>query len=131
MIEELKEASRKLNASSDEFNSVLTDIQKEIQKLGIGLMVWRELISDSSVSKIFVGYARVDNNWTLAIRRVENNETEIWPLLSAPRYLRVRAVKGLRELVIGMTEAAKAFNEKTLQATIESIEILRDLQEIK
>lgn len=72
-------------------------------------------------------YARVKREWCLAIRIVNGNEAdpdreneEVWPFNDAPRYLRIKAVDKLPELIEALIEAtnatAKRLSEKVAPA---------------
>jgi hypothetical protein len=143
-IKELTDLSRRLNQKSDTLNEVISSINEKLAKLNIGVEAWLENspieptdphfnVEDQDekwplVDGTLLGYARVDDEYQLAIKEATLTEfdskglfhpdyyeiTKSWnlrPLLKVNRNIRVRAMDFVPELLqIIKREATKLLN---------------------
>jgi len=147
-INDLANLSRKLNQQSDKLNEIISSINAKLDKLNLGVEVWLDyrpiIVGDTETcdenwqptephrGATLLGYARVGDNWQLAIKEVtlvtkvndfreEQEEvrdpTDLKPLLQATREVRVRAMERIPTLL----DSVKAEASRLL-ASIEAAE---------
>jgi bifunctional DNase/RNase len=118
----LASAARRLNDGSDHLNRLISDIDKLLGKLMIGMdyIHTRPVAESVSYDKeghrvievSYVAYLKVNSGWHLAIKTVKVLEAKkqlaneapgsVLPLLEAPRRLRYAAVELLPDVVSGL-----------------------------
>jgi len=127
----LSETASALNTASDELTKTIAILDDALRKLNIGLTVWvpfRFRLDDNDTSGAYdqdeIGYAKVESNWGLALRRIYGNEAsddhiQIGPSLfkDTPRELRLLAVDKIPEVIEALSkeasETAMRVQEKT------------------
>jgi prefoldin subunit 5 len=126
----LSSVASSLNAASDELAKGVDILDEALRKLNIGLTVWvpfRFRVEDDSTGAYDqdeIGYAKVQSNWGLALRRIYGEEAsdthyEIGPSLfkDTPRELRLLAVDKIPEVFEALAKEAfnttKRIQEKT------------------
>ena len=140
-IKELSSLSTKLNQKSDKLNSIISTVNRKLTKLNFGIEVWlahdpveagdyqvfydenehEESASQRTIT--LLGYAKVDDEWQLAVKRTlcqineagEEEITNTWgvqPLLKAPRVVRSSAMR----LIPDLLDALKDRGESLLRA---------------
>jgi hypothetical protein len=116
-FQQLSSIAASLNKASDEFTKVVSELDASLQRLNVGLVVWVTVVklgNGSAYEIEQIGYAKVDGNWRIAIRKLRGNEeseyedvvTNTWAFNDAPRQVRLRSVEKLPELVSGLAKAA-------------------------
>lgn len=118
----LASAARRLNDGSDHLNRLISDIDKLLGRLMIGMdyvhprPVAESVTYDKEGHRVieisYVAYLKVARGWHLAVKTVKVLEAKkqmanespgsIVPLLEAPRRLRYAAVEVLPDLVTGL-----------------------------
>lgn len=92
-LKELKSISKVLNDSSDTLTSTLSEINKEINKLNLGVQIWLEgspllpgrrkappqnyptpYVHTIEEGALILGYARTSEGWGLAVKEVDIQE---------------------------------------------------------
>lgn len=83
-----------LNEECDRMQTCIDKIDAAMKKIATGLEYWHKVpyvpeISDT-ISECYVGYAKVGQNWGIAIQTVDadNGRRAFWLFRSAPRNLR-------------------------------------------
>lgn len=114
-FETLATSAKTLNDVSGELAKPIASLERALQRLNVGVACWTTINGDSDGYRYWsndVGYSRVKRRWCLAIRTIEGREDapeiaeeEVWPFNEAPRYLRVKAVDKLPELVEALVKA--------------------------
>jgi methyl-accepting chemotaxis protein len=135
-FEALSTVASSLNAASDELTQVVGIIDEALKKLNIGLTVWvpfrfrgdDELPTEYDQDEI--GYAKVESNWGLALRRIYGDEErdyhhEIGPWLfnDAPRDMRLAAVDQISALIEALSKEAS----NTTKRVQEKVKQVREL----
>lgn len=118
MSTRLEEASQAINQESDRLNALVDDVDKLLKRLNLGVECW----VSNPAKQLFLGYARVDGKWGLAV----SNGIERWQFRSAPRQLRMEAIASLGFLFDGLAAEARTLTEQirvaneTLTAFVET-----------
>ena len=122
-LQELETISRTLNAESNELNTIISAFNAKLATLNVGLEEW--LSPDEDHNQI--GYAKVNDQWQLAVRYCEEidwvlkphwsedagyepkpgTRYDVTPLLQASRELRVRALEYMDALIGNLTQNAR------------------------
>jgi hypothetical protein len=114
----LSRLAQKLNQTTDSYTQSLTDVEKQLREMNIGVEAWIEISEtvksgtpdrETSLRKM-LGYSRVTDGWSLAVKTVrvergcqENDPNNLWeniyeeeapkPLLKASRDVRIEAAE--------------------------------------
>lgn len=134
-LEALARAASNLNKETDHLNEIISGLEKRLGEMKLGVSVWldghpiEETEPSNNTSLSYrVGYAKVGNEWRLAVKRIRRTwgffegeldqpfeEREIVgdpaPLANAPRSVRVHACGLLDELIEELTHKASYFTE--------------------
>ena len=114
---QLSLAASHLNLVSDELGKSIAVLDAALRKLNLGIASWSRLDrwedAFGNYSSRYLGYAKVNNRWGIALRTVAgNNNTpedatvEEWLFNEAPRALRIEAVENLPELFENLIKEA-------------------------
>lgn len=114
-------AADELNAVSNELGSVIVKIERVLQGLNVGVPAWVSFQGGDVESTWWsddLGYAKIHNNWGLAIRSgsgdyasLEHDQTRQWAFNESPRLLRVAATRVLPNLLDELTKQARETTE--------------------
>ena len=118
----LRTSARKINEVSGELAKPIASIERALKRLNLGVACWTTISSTRDLDGLHfknhdVGYAysRALRRWCLAIRTVEGREgmpesdyEETWPFSDAPRFLRIKAVNKLPELIEALVDVTDA-----------------------
>jgi hypothetical protein len=128
-IQRLALTTKELNKASDEFGRYAVAVDEGLRKLNIGIEAWfvlRESINPDGSGDFrdeFVGYARMNGTWGLALKVVKGNKnfpedwrTERWVFNEGPRSMRISAIDKLPELLEELRTKAEKVTRK-LQTT--------------
>ena len=74
-LQELETISRTLNAESNELNTIISAFNAKLARLNVGLEAW--LSPDEDHNQI--GYAKVNDQWQLAVRYCEEIDWVVNP----------------------------------------------------
>ena len=108
-----------LNEVSDELRESISDLEKALETLNLGVSAWVQITGGHDESGRYywsrgLGYTQVDKKWGIALRRVrgdesfpEDEDTEIWQFNDAPRWMRVEGVGKIPELVEALNKQAE------------------------
>lgn len=123
-LEHLSAIAQSLNQATDELTSVVGALDEALQRLNVGLTVWAYVEKWNSEDGLYyereeVGYAKVEGQWGIAIRRLAGREDasdgdevrSIWAFNDAPRDARLRAVEKLPNVVDALGKAAATVTE--------------------
>ena len=115
-------SAKNINDASGELAKPIASLEKSLKRLNVGVACWTTISGGDDGYNYWsqdVGYSRVRGSWRLAIRTVEGRaddpereSEEVWPFGEAPRYLRIRAVDKLPELVEALVKATDATTGK-------------------
>jgi hypothetical protein len=128
-LKDLSSLATRLKSETEELNEVIASLSDRLKATGIGVSAWTgQLLAekDRTEGDIRVrsgwelGYAKVDDTWTIAVRKTSGqlvgpDEVETWvdedpmPLLKAPRNVRVESAEHLERLVETISEKARRF----------------------
>jgi hypothetical protein len=132
-FDHLSEAASSLNKATDELSKTISDLDVALYNLNIGLTVWVPVVrwddpdDRGGYESEQLGYAKVEGEWSISIRRLEGHDAsdepdhvrDIWMFNKAPREARLRAVEKLPLLVdeLGKSaiETAHAVNKKLVE----------------
>lgn len=119
---ELAAAAEMLNAKTDQLNALIDDFEEALEKTNVGVTVWLEgmicekPLGRTDVQGYAIGYERCDGKWKVTVRaegrNAEGETTMAAPVIalsSAPRIVRVEAVKRFEELAQNLTAKAKEY----------------------
>lgn len=114
---QLSLAASHLNLVSDELGKSIAILDAALKKLNLGISTWSRLDRwedpGGNYSTRYIGYAKVNNRWGIALRTVAGNNTqpeeatvEEWLFNEAPRTLRIEAVDKLPDLFDNLIQEA-------------------------
>ncbi|MEQ1910727.1 MAG: hypothetical protein ABMA15_18045 [Vicinamibacterales bacterium] len=114
---QLSLAASHLNLVSDELGKSISVLDAALKKLNLGISTWSRLDrwedAFGNYSTRYLGYAKVNNRWGIALRTVAGNNTqpeeatvEEWLFNEAPRSLRIEAVEKLPDLFDNLIKEA-------------------------
>lgn len=114
---QLSLAASHLNLVSDELGKSIAVLDAALRKLNLGISSWSRLDrwedAFGNYSSRYLGYAKVNNRWGIALRTVAGNNNqpedatvEEWLFNDAPRALRIEAVEKLPELFENLIKEA-------------------------
>jgi hypothetical protein len=108
-IQQLPTAAATLNSASDDLAKSINDLDAVLKKFSLGVPAWvvfGDYAEDPYYDLEEVGYAKIGGKWGIAIRTRKGDldprsreDKEQWSFNDAPRYLRVRGVEKLPDLV--------------------------------
>lgn len=112
-LSRLTDMTRALDAASDTLDSKITSITTRIRATGVGLSVW--LVDVRLAVEWQLGYTKIGNVWTLAVRHVTAPGEFDSPidLLNAPRHVRVEAPWFFENLVEALITRTQALIQST------------------
>lgn len=129
-FDKLTVSAKSINDVSNELAKYVSSLEHALERLNVGVACWTKISSGSDGFNYWsqdVGYTLLSRKWRLAIRTVSGNEGDperedgdVWAFNDAPRYLRVKAVDKLPDLIEALVEAtdaaAKRLTEKVAPA---------------
>jgi hypothetical protein len=103
-FQDLVKRSAELNAASDDLAKAIAPIDAVLKQFNLGVNAWHRyggFVNEHDVAyENFVGYAKVNGKWGLALSHVFDHEREEeWLFNDAPRAMRIEAVKYLPDLL--------------------------------
>ena len=112
-------SGKSINDASGQLAKPIASLEKSLQRLNLGVACWATIGSGIDGEDHYwsreVGYSRINRRWCLAIRTIEGPDhdpermsLEQWPFSDAPRYLRVKAVEKLPDLIEALVKATDA-----------------------
>ena len=111
-------SGKSINDASGQLAKPIASLERALKRLNLGVACWATINSGTDGDYCWsqeVGYSRVHRRWCLAIRTTDGPEhdpallsQEEWPFSDAPRYLRVKAVDKLPELIEALVKATDA-----------------------
>jgi len=126
---QLSLAASHLNLVSDELGKSIAVLDAALKKLNLGISTWSRLDrwedAFGNYSSRYLGYAKVNNRWGIALRTVAGNNNqpedatvEEWLFNDAPRALRIEAVEKLPDLFENLIKEADVAIKKVKAQTI-------------
>lgn len=113
-----------LGQSTDTLSAAIKDGEAKLSRLGLGLICWMTIDKRPNQHSLHLGYGQINKQWCLMARL----GPDTWPLSSAPRWVRIKAVNHFPELLDHLTKAALAMIERTEKATTAVREFLAAIQ---
>jgi len=113
---------KSLNEETNNLAAAIQAVDEKLVKLNLGLLCW---ITIDKAAGIHLGYGQHNKQWGLLARHGDDT----WRLLSAPRYIRIRAVAAFPELLEHLTRAATAMVGRTQLATTMAREFLAAIEQ--
>ena len=118
----LIQSSKNINDASNELAQPIASLEKSLKRLNLGVTCWTQISSAGDGDTYFlreVGYAELQDRWCVALRTrrgrecdPESETTLVWPFNEAPRYLRVKAVDALPDLIEALVKTTDATTER-------------------
>ncbi len=117
-------SAQDLKDASGELAKPIASLEKALKRLTLGVACWTRMSTDSERSHFRIhdvgyAYSRSQGRWCLAIRTIVGPEgdplaeyEETWPFGEAPRYLQIKAVDKLPELIEGLVKVTDATTTK-------------------
>ena len=126
---QLSLAASHLNIVSDELGKSISVLDAALKKLNLGISTWSRLDrwedAFGNYSSRYLGYAKVNNRWGIALRTVAGNNNqpeeatvEEWLFNEAPRALRIEAVEKLPDLFENLIKEADVAIRKVKAQTL-------------
>jgi hypothetical protein len=126
---QLSLAASHLNLVSDELGKSIAVLDSALKKLNLGISSWSRLDrwedAVGNYTSRYLGYAKVNNRWGIALRTVAGNNNqpedatiEEWPFNEAPRALRIEAVEKLPDLFENLIKEADVAIRKVKAQTL-------------
>ena len=137
---QLSLAASHLNLVSDELGKSIAVLDAALRKLNLGISSWSRLDrwedAFGNYSSRYLGYAKVNNRWGIALRTVAGNNNqpedatvEEWLFNDAPRALRIEAVEKLPELFENLIKEADIAIRKVKAQTLSARQLSTALGE--
>jgi hypothetical protein len=118
----LTESARQINAVSIELLRSIASLEDAINRLNVGVACWTEFNEGSDGAywwRESIGYADVNGKWCIAIQKSQGSEYDperssekTYEFNHAPRYMRVKAVDKLPDLIEALVKATDATTER-------------------
>jgi len=133
----LSSAAKDLNTVSDELGKSISSIDSVLQMLNLGVPTWVQIdggTNEHHGGDAFwsrdLGYAKVGSRWGIALRTQEGcvydpelTESESWLFNDAPRWLRVRGIHRIPDLLEELIKNTKETSQK-IKSTIDEANAL-------
>lgn len=125
-------SAKNINDASGELAKPIGSLERALKRLNLGVACWTRISGGSDGYNRWsqeVGYSRVRGNWRLAIRTLAGNEDdpepaiEEWSFGDAPRYLRIKAVDKLPELIEALVKATDATTTRLKKKVVPAQEL--------
>ncbi|MBS1819137.1 MAG: hypothetical protein JSU08_14480 [Acidobacteria bacterium] len=137
---QLSLAASHLNLVSDELGKSIVVLDAALKKLNLGISTWSRLdrVEDAlgNYTSRYLGYAKVNNRWGIALRTVAGNNNqpeeatvEEWLFNDAPRALRIEAVEKLPDLFENLIREADNTIRKVKAQTLNARHLAQALSE--
>jgi len=137
---QLSLAASHLNLVSDELGKSIGVLDAALKKLNLGISTWSRLDrwedAFGNYSSRYLGYAKVNNRWGIALRTVAGNNNqpeeatvEEWLFNDAPRALRIEAVEKLPDLFENLIKEADVAIRKVKAQTLSARQLSAALGE--
>jgi hypothetical protein len=119
-FQQLAEGATRLNKASDDLTDAIGPLDAAFKALNLGITAWHEYARDEDDLGEFwsqyVGYAKVDGKWGLAISAVSGNRNESpeehddkeWLFNDAPRAMRIEAIGHIPMLLDALVSQVNA-----------------------
>jgi hypothetical protein len=99
-MDALEEVKQRLNEASDKLTARIVEEEAAFKTMGLGVQTWIEL---GDKKQFLLGYTNETGEWGLYLRKLDEDKELQWRLSTAPRGLRLYALRRiglLREAVI-------------------------------
>lgn len=136
---QLSSAASELNSASNEIGQVVAGIDNFIQGLNLGIPTWEVVAQgDSHTAEDdptywihSIGYAKVNGKWGIALKTThgdyrwpERESSDTWLFGEAPRWLRVKSVAKLPDLIDELVKKTQAETTKIKHGIAQATELL-------
>jgi len=120
-----------LNTASDQLTQSVAALDDSIKRLNLGISSWYQFEGDSNDDgaywRKYIGYARVDNKWGIALRKTKGHhdfpelaDDDQWLFKDAPRQLRIEAVEHIPAMIDSLIGDAERAIERITAKTAEA-----------
>ena len=122
-----------LNSASDELGKTIAELDAALKQLNLGIAAWVGITGNSDEEgnhwSRSVGYARIGNQWGIALRTVSGNvnfpddqDSEEWLFNDSPRWMRVESIDKIPELLEKLAQQASNTTDRIRKKTAEAKE---------
>lgn len=126
--QQLSVASAELNAAADELAEMVASLESALLPLNLGVSAWHQLAGnenydDGSYWGRSIGYAKIQNRWSIAIRRTWGNNKfddhgdETWRFADAPRWMCIESAGKLPNLFDDLIKRTRESTQKLKSRT--------------
>ena len=126
LLPSLAATAANLNEASKALSEVIDRIDAALQRLNLGVTAWVKVRGGDNADKggshfwcERLGYSRIGRKWGLTLRKMKGDELEYgleedeeWPFNEAPRFLRIRAITKIPDLIKELDLEAKKVTEQ-------------------
>jgi hypothetical protein len=148
-FQQLVNGASRLNKASDELADSIGPLDAAFKSLNLGVTAWYKYADDEDdlgeFWEHYVGYAKVDGKWGLAISAVSGNRDEApdehnnqeWLFNDAPRQMRIEAIGDIPALLEALVNQVNATASDLLakaaiaRDVVETINTLTTKQQVK
>ena len=131
LLPSLAATAANLNEASKALSEIIERTDDALQRLNLGVTAWTQVQGVDNTASTGagywsedLGYSRIGRKWGLALRKIkgeynqiELEECEEWLFNEAPRFLRIRAITKIPDLIKELDREAKKMVEQ-LSASI-------------
>lgn len=136
-LERLRENSSNLNKSTDELNTLITNIENKIIDMKLGVTAWVEKpivinSTEGEAREYYIGFTRCNNfDWRIVsmMKKEGKQSKNLVPLLYTNRVIRMSACEVLEDLILALNEKTEKFisDVNDARARVENSKIVKDL----
>jgi hypothetical protein len=137
-LKQLAVSAAALNQATDEFAKVTAPLDQVLQKLNLGVDCWVRVKTWSGDGDLHheIGYAKINGRWGVALRSVQEHETEDpelthierWLFNDGPRAMRVAAIAKIPDLLEELVRKADKATHKVKAGTESAREVIAALE---
>ena len=139
-FKELKSLSPELNSAAKELSKTIDELNASLEPLWLRVPAWHALARSEDGHGNYwgrsIGYAWVENAWTIALKTESGNEftpehnEEVWPFSKAPRWLVIESIAKLPDLFETLIQRVKDVTEKLRARNEQAKELVAALKAV-
>ena len=133
----LLEISENMTDTTEAVNTLITDIENDLNDLKLGVSVWCDtqftIVISGKEQQFKLGFCKYKYNWRMVCRQIETNgDSEyfvgrMYPIIESYRIMRLKACHHIPELIRDMKNKAKGFTSDIN----DSLQSLRESEMVK
>jgi hypothetical protein len=139
-FKQLAVASTDLNTAASQLGETISILDTALKTLNLGVSAWHQMAGneDDETGSFWsrdIGYAKVGNQWGIAIRKTWGNENydhygeEVWLFNDAPRWMCIESIGKLPELFDDLIKRTEETTKKIKAKTVEAKELAAAITE--